>query len=103
MQGERVLVNRHGAWLPGTVLWEYLDGDRKRALVRIETDTGLVARELHWCDTLCRGRILELPLRRLVDLVPEADDGPAESIDLRRPAQKVTPSGAATRADQPPW
>ena len=102
MQGEQVLVNRHGAWLPGTTLWEYLDGGRKRALVRVETDTGLVVRELHWCDTLRGGRVLELPLRRLVDLVPEADDGASESIDLRDSAHKVTPSGG-TRGKQPPW
>ena len=63
MQAEAVLVEYLGEWLPGTVLWEYLDTGRPRALVRFETVAGLVIRQLRWSDELrpC-GRGFALPL-----------------------------------------
>jgi hypothetical protein len=63
VQGETVLVDHLGEWLPGTVLWEYRDTGRPRALVRFETAAGLVIRQLRWIDELrpC-GRVIELPL-----------------------------------------
>ena len=63
MEGETVLVDHSGEWLPGTVLWEYQDTGRWRALVRFETAAGLVIRQLRWVDELRPfGRIIELPL-----------------------------------------
>ena len=63
VQGEAVLVDYLGEWLLGTVLWEYRDTGRPRALVQFETTAGLVMRQLRWSDELrpC-GRALELPL-----------------------------------------
>jgi hypothetical protein len=63
VEGETVLVDHRGEWLPGTVLWEYQDTGRRRALVRFETAAGLVIRQLRWVDELRPfGRIIELPL-----------------------------------------
>ena len=63
VQGEAVLVDYLGEWLLGTVLWEYRDTGRQRALVQFETTAGLVMRQLRWSDELhpC-GRTIELPL-----------------------------------------
>ena len=38
VQGEAVLVDYLGEWLRGTVLWEYRDTGRPRALVQFETN-----------------------------------------------------------------
>jgi hypothetical protein len=46
VQGEAVLVDHGGEWLVGTVLWEYRDTGRLRALVQFETAAGLVLRQL---------------------------------------------------------
>jgi hypothetical protein len=63
VQGESVLVCHLGEWLPGTVLWEYRDAGRRRALVRFETAADLVVRELRWAEELrSYGRVVELPL-----------------------------------------
>ena len=63
VHGEAVLVEYLGEWLSGTVLWEYRDTGRARALVRFETTAGLVMRQLRWSDELRpSGRTLELPL-----------------------------------------
>ena len=63
MHGEAVSVEQGGAWVPGTVLWEFQDNGRARALVRVVTAGGIVVRGLHWSDELRRpGRVLELPL-----------------------------------------
>jgi hypothetical protein len=84
VQGESVLVRHLGEWLPGTVLWEYRDTGRPRALVRFETAAGLVIRELRWRDELkAGGRVIELPL-----------------LDLR-PHQKALPDDAQAGHDQP--
>ena len=58
-----MLVDYLGEWLSGTVLWEYRDTGRSRALVRFVTVAGLVVRQLRWSDELrpC-GRTIELPL-----------------------------------------
>jgi hypothetical protein len=66
VEREAVLVEHLGDWLPGTVLWEYPDVGRPRALVRYVTSTGLVLRRLIWSDELrTTGRTIELPLRRV--------------------------------------
>jgi hypothetical protein len=77
VQGESVLVCHLGEWLPGTVLWEYRDTGRRRALVRFETAAGLVVRELRWAEELrsC-GRVVELPLLDLLELPQHQDDQP---------------------------
>lgn len=56
MHGELVGVRQHATWVPGTVLWEYVDCGRRRALVRIEAPLGTVVRRLCWFDELLRGR-----------------------------------------------
>src|SRR4051812_15114478 len=77
VQGESVLVCHIGIWLPGTILWEYQDTGRRRALVRFETAAGLVIRELRWIDELrSRGRIVELPL---LELRQQQDDQPNDA------------------------
>ena len=59
-----VWVPHDGGPLYGTVLWEYVDTGRARALVRYELPGGLVVRRLHWSDELCAaGRTIELDLR----------------------------------------
>lgn len=64
MPGETVLVEHLESWLPGTVLWEYLDIGRPRALVRYELPFGLVVRRLHWRDELrTPSVVLEFQLR----------------------------------------
>jgi hypothetical protein len=64
--GETVLVEHVGSWLQGTVLWEYMDTGRLRALVRYELRSGLVVRRLHWRDELQPPYVvIELELRRL--------------------------------------
>jgi hypothetical protein len=74
VQGESVLVCHLGEWLPGTVLWECRDTGRLRALVRFDTATGLVIRELRWVDELRpRGQVIELPM---IDLGQPKDDQP---------------------------
>jgi hypothetical protein len=60
-----VAVEQAGRWVPATVLWEFPDNGRTRALVRLATAGGIVVRELHWSDELRRGRVLELPLQRV--------------------------------------
>ena len=56
-------VEQGGRWVPGTVLWEFPDNGRTRALVRFASGGGTVVRRLHWSDELRRpGRVLELPL-----------------------------------------
>jgi hypothetical protein len=71
VQGEAVLIDHGGQWLPGIVLWEYLDTGRPRALVRFESPAGWVLRQLRWIDELrsC-GRMMALPLLA----VPEHQD-----------------------------
>jgi hypothetical protein len=68
---EAVLVEHLGSWVPGTVLWEYEDIRRLRALVRYRLPSGFVVRRLHWREDLrspCV--IIELQLRRLPDPDP---------------------------------
>jgi hypothetical protein len=69
---ETVLVEHHGSWLAGVVLWEYSDTGRPRLLVRYELPIGLIVRRLHWRDELRTPPcvVLELDLR---SLVPPAD------------------------------
>jgi hypothetical protein len=75
VQGEAVLVEHLGEWLPGTVLWEYLDTGRPRALVRFQTVAGLVIRQLRWSDELRPyGRSFALPLFAL----SQPQDGSAD-------------------------
>jgi hypothetical protein len=62
-----VLVEHDHQWLPGIVLWKYLDTGRWRTLVRYETPAGHVVRRLHWLDELRPGRVLVLPLIVLSD------------------------------------
>lgn len=52
MSGEPVLVEHRDSWLQATVLWEYEDVGRRRALVRYELPGGLIVRRLHWRDEL---------------------------------------------------
>lgn len=60
---EVVLVRYMGDWRPAAVLWRYVEGRRPRALVRFETDAGLVLRRLYWADELRpTGRLLILPM-----------------------------------------
>jgi hypothetical protein len=66
-----VLVVHDHQWLPGVILWQYLDTGRPRALVRYETPAGHVVRRLHWVDELCPGRVLVLPLM----VLPEYSSG----------------------------
>lgn len=83
--GESVSVRYGDVWLPGTVLWEYRDVGRARALVRYRMPGGVVVRRLHWRDELRpRGVVLEM------DLMPWTAPG--------------TPSGTApeTRANTGP-
>lgn len=81
VQGEAVLVDYLGEWLPGTVLWEYLDTGRPRALVRFETAAGLACRQLRWIDELrpC-GHVIVLPLIAL----PEPQDDQQRDAQARR-------------------
>lgn len=67
MYGDAVLVEHDGEWLAGRVLWRYDDQGRDRALVRFETETGLVVRRLFWGDELRRpaGRVMQIELRHL--------------------------------------
>ncbi len=66
MHGAAVGLEHHGRWVSGTVLWEYRDNGRQRALVRVEVGAGVVVCQLHWCDELLWvGRVLELPLLSL--------------------------------------
>ena len=62
-----VMVEHDHQWLPGVILWQYLDTGRPRALVRYETPSGHVVRRLHWTDELCPRRVLVLPLIVLVE------------------------------------
>jgi hypothetical protein len=57
-----VLIEHHGTWLRGSVLWTYNDFGRLRALVRYDTPAGLTLRELRWADELRRPRCLILPV-----------------------------------------
>ena len=71
MTGEAVWVEHLGSWVPGSVLWEYKDIGRLRALVRYRLPSGFVVRHLHWRDDLrSPGVIIELQLRRLPDPDP---------------------------------
>lgn len=61
MLGELVLVEHEGAWLPGALLWEYVEAGRHRALIRYETPEGVIVRRLLWRDELWSvGVVLEL-------------------------------------------
>lgn len=63
MLGEVVLVQYLGEWRQGTLLWDYVDTGRPRGLIRFETPSGIVVRQLRWLDEIVSvGRILELPL-----------------------------------------
>jgi hypothetical protein len=65
---ESVLVSYCGDWLGATVIWRYLEQGRPRALVRFETPTGLVVRQLRWADELRpTGRVLVVELLELDD------------------------------------
>jgi hypothetical protein len=60
----QVWVPHDGQALYGTVLWEYVDTGRPRALVRYALPGGLVVRRLHWSDQLrATGHTIELDLR----------------------------------------
>ena len=80
VQGEAVLVDHWGEWLPGAVLWEYVGTGRPRALVRFETPAGLVLIQLRWFDELrsC-GRVIALPLIAL----PEPQDDQPDDAQTR--------------------
>ena len=66
MTAETVLVEHLGSWVPGSVLWEYEDTRRRRALVRYQLQSGFVVRRLHWRDELRSPPVvIELQLRRL--------------------------------------
>jgi hypothetical protein len=56
VSSESVLVPRDADWLPGIVLWEFMETGRSRALVRYELPGGLVIRRAYWRDELRSGR-----------------------------------------------
>jgi hypothetical protein len=86
VQGEAVLVDHWGQWLPGAVLWEYVDTGRPRALVRFETPAGLVLIQLRWIDELrsC-GRVIALPL---IALPEHRDDQRDEALARHHPSDR---------------
>jgi hypothetical protein len=68
VSGQMVLVEHRERWVPGVVLFEYVDVGRLRALVRYELPGGLIVRRLHWRDELrAPGVVLELQLRLLAE------------------------------------
>jgi hypothetical protein len=76
MQGQQVSVRHLGTWLPAVVIWEYVDTGRPRALVRFETEAGLVLRQLRWVDELRPGGpVIELPLLALAEQQDDEGDG----------------------------
>ncbi len=82
-----VLLEHDGEWREADVLWSYVDHGRPRGLVRFETSTGLVLRQLRWLDELRpMGRLLELPLRRLERRDPGRRRRPPQGWDRRAPA-----------------
>jgi hypothetical protein len=91
VQGEAVLVEHLGEWLPGKVLWEYRDTGRRRALVRFETVAGLAIRQLRWIDELRPGGpVLVFPL---IALSKRQDD------QRRRPHKQLRTSRRATQVN----
>jgi hypothetical protein len=58
------------------MVWEYVDTGRPRALVRFETEAGLVLRQLRWVDELRLGEpVIELPLVALAEQQDDEGDG----------------------------
>ena len=108
MHGAAVGLEHHGRWVSGTVLWEYSDSGRKRALVRVEAGGGVVVCQLRWCDELSWvGRVLELPLLSLPH--PHTDDAgardeadvlpsPIEGAHWGAGRSRVFPPGSPRRA-----
>ena len=47
-----VLVEHDGAWLPGTVVWEYVEQGRDRAMVRYRPGSSSPRTVLRWSDEL---------------------------------------------------
>jgi hypothetical protein len=68
MPRDAVLIEHRGSWLAGTVLWEYQDSGRTRALVRYDLPSGVTVRRSHWADELRRSdrRVIELDLSDVV-------------------------------------
>jgi hypothetical protein len=109
VHGAAVALEHHGRWVSGTVLWQYNDNGRDRALVRVEAGGGVVVCQLHWCDELSWvGRVLELPLLSLQH--PQPDDaerargGPdvlpslIDGADWTAGRSRVFPPGSPQRA-----
>ena len=83
MHGAAVGLEHHGRWVSGTVLWEYNDNGRARALVRVEAGSGVVVCQLHWCDELSWvGRVLELPLLALQHHQPDDAERAGDEADV---------------------
>jgi hypothetical protein len=84
--GEAVLVEHPGSWLHGTVLWEYLDIGRPRALIRYLLPSGFVVRRLHWRDELrSPSVVIELQLWRLPESAMRHQADAGEPLDLSSP------------------
>jgi hypothetical protein len=95
-----VLVEHHGAWLTGHVLWSYDDFGRRRALVHYQTPAGLTVRELRWADELLRPPGLVLPMTSAVgvDHVLDAESGPDRDA-VQDPAHSVLEPDVASDRD----
>jgi hypothetical protein len=90
-----VLVEHHGAWLTGHVLWSYDVFGRRRALVRFKTPAGLTFRELRWADDLQRPRGL------ILSLTAAADRDDSEEFDRRQ--ANFSGLGPETGSDRDDW
>ena len=105
MTDDVVLVEYLGEWRPATVLWRYLDGHRPRALVRFETESGLVLRQLRWADELQpTGHLLVLPMSAHVERPAPArhhprvrPPGPSAVVADRRSADVPDPFDVGSR------
>ena len=83
MHGAAVALEHHGRRVSGTVLWQYNDTGRDRALVRVEAGGGVVVCQLHWCDELSWvGRVLVLPLLSLQHHQADDAERPRDEPDV---------------------
>ena len=88
MHGATVGLEHHGRWVSGTVLWEYSDNGRKRALVRVDVGRRASSSASSTGTTSCSGSAGSSSYRCYRSTI-----GPTMSAHVNEPTPSMTVRG----------